>query len=177
MVTKNTPTLSTLPLELLFDILDDVSYNDVQAFRRTSHHFFSILPPPMDTHLEKARSSLYAADGKLLACAGCLRLLPQWKFARRMISEAAAREYNYLDEAEVFRYIAVKKTAVNTTDLPRRDRFCIECGRRDLPGPYRYQLGDQWEDHYLHWYVRCEKCKKINRAALDIKLRMCKFCG
>lgn len=47
--------------------------------------------------------------------------------------------------------------------LPK-NRFCNDCGVRDLPGRHRYQLGERWDDEYRTWYVRCVRCEGIKVA-------------
>lgn len=49
-----------------------------------------------------------------------------------------------------------------------RERFCIECGARDLPGPFRYdKLGyiSPEEGRNKVWWVRCERCEKAAKLS------------
>lgn len=61
------------------------------------------------------------------------------------------------------------------------ERFCNECGARDLPGDFRYLLGGSWTDEEEKQelghcnrcdgtigktveYVRCGYCKKVGKV-------------
>ena len=54
-------------------------------------------------------------------------------------------------------------------------RFCIECGRRPLPGVHRYTLGSRWKENGVP-FVRCFSCKIVARALEDQTVLICLSC-
>ena len=128
-------TLASLPPELRLHIHSFLSYNDVQSLRSTSHSLFLITPPPTALQLKALKATQSKYCSKLLACAGCLHLLPQSKFD--------------------------SLTPPLTLLPPIYLKFCHKCGCRDLPGPYRYQMGDSGITERGQPWMRCGGCGDI----------------
>lgn len=135
MTTSTPPSFVSLPPELRLQIHTYLSYNDVQSLRSTSHQLFTITPPPTTAQLDSLKATANKYSSKFLACGGCLHLLPQSEF--------------------------------DTLTPPRRllpsisRKFCHKCGCRDLPGPYRYQMGDSWTTERGQPWMRCGGCGDI----------------
>ena len=131
-----TPIFSTLPAELHLAILSQLPLIDIYTLRLTSRQFYHLIKPPTVDDLITIESSSFARDHQLLTCGGCLRL-------RHYSAFSSDRSY-----------------------LPsslRSRRFCLDCGKRPLPGTHRYQEGASWhEDGVL--LCRCRACKGIVRA-------------
>lgn len=168
MALPNPPaSLTSLPTELLLLISQDMTYTDIQSFRRTSRHFFTALPEASNAHLVEAKGSAKSHGQTLIACGGCLRLLPHVRFSTKMLIRRKARAtvpYNTLERE-------TKKSATNqsATNLfgsavpvasgsKYREQFCNKCGSRPLPGPHRYQKGEVWDIEKGLWFLRCQTC-------------------
>jgi hypothetical protein len=76
---------------------------------------------------------------KSFACVGCTRLRPKAAFSPGMHKKKRPGQ----PEAHT--------------------RFCIECGCRPLPGPYRYMLRSQWEEDCVS-FVRFAECGNIDKG-------------
>lgn len=61
-----------------------------------------------------------------------------------------------------------------STSIPQ-SKFCLECGLRPLPGDYRYQEGDIWEERGVNM-VRCRACKEIGRLHAASGSKICADC-
>lgn len=81
------------------------------------------------------------SQGRWLVCHGCVCLRPAEKFGDT--------ERLGLDRM------------VGWWGLPRR--FCLECGRRPLPGGNRYKAGDSWREEGKLW-VRCGVCEGVKET-------------
>ncbi|KUJ08642.1 uncharacterized protein LY89DRAFT_676558 [Mollisia scopiformis] len=71
-----------------------------------------------------------------------------------------------------FDFLACKKAPGGAQ---AHNRFCIECGRRPLPGVHRYMLGARWEEHGVP-YARCKRCKMIAKGPEDQAVPLCFSC-
>lgn len=130
------PNFVSLPTELHVCIISHLSLVDVYFLRLTNRHFYNLIRPPSVQDLIRLESTLWARDRLLVTCGGCLRL----RYGSQFSSDRS-----YLPSSL------------------RGRRFCLECGRRPLPGSHRYQEGDKWhEDGSL--MVRCRTCKGICRG-------------
>lgn len=163
------PTLASLPTELLVMISQDLTYNDYQSLRSTSHLFVTLLPLPSDAQLLEAKSVAKSSRHTLIACGGCLRLLPHTEFSTKMLIGQHRRfsePYESPQESKTSsRPLDQVVAAGKTSGIPSRERFCNNCGRRALPGRYRYQLGDIWDNNYGVWWLRCERCGVCERIS------------
>ena len=56
-----------------------------------------------------------------------------------------------------------------------KNRFCVECGKRDLPGVDRYQRGSRWEENGEVW-LRCLDCLEFDRAPRGKGVQRCGSC-
>lgn len=136
MVAPPSPTLSNLPTELRLAFLTHLPLIDIYTLRLTNHLFYHLIPPPTVDDLISIESTAYARDAQLLTCGGCTRL----------------RHYRHFSSDRSYLPVSL-----------RNRRFCLDCGRRPLPGGHRYQDGASWhEDGVL--LVRCRACKGIVRA-------------
>ncbi|KFY14800.1 hypothetical protein V492_02407 [Pseudogymnoascus sp. VKM F-4246] len=121
---------------------------EIQAAILTNRHFYALIPPP--THAELLSTETLA--NRLLACVGCTRLRPVAAFSPKM---------------------TMKKKAPGGAHA--HNRFCIECGRRPVPGPHRYVIGWRWKENGAY-FVRCLRCEVIGRAAEDYRVPFCFSC-
>lgn len=55
------------------------------------------------------------------------------------------------------------------------NRFCIECGRRPLPGVHRYTLGARWEEDGIP-FARCHRCMMIAMGPDNKAVPLCLSC-
>lgn len=143
--------LASLPPELRLLIHSYLSYNDVQSLRRSSHLFFTTFPPPTTAHLLDIQPLQPYLEFRLLACSGCLKLLPAYDFDLAYYS---------------------KDTNTSYTTLEWKGRFCGKCGIQPPPGRHRYQHGDRWLDWNNSEFQRCGKCPNMYR----IEDQVCEIC-
>ena len=148
-------SLSSLPPEIHLLILPHLPTLARLLLRLTSSHFYLLIPPPLRWELENLEHGILNLGRikhlRYMTCGGCIRLRPMNKFAR-----------NHLFYCTV---------------IPDR-KFCLECGKRDLPGPFRYKEGDVWDEGGVDYvtYVRCRGCKKDGRIHAAAGSRMCEGC-
>lgn len=160
-----------MPRELILQIIDHAGPCGCLALRCTSRFFRNVIRPSSQEGLLAAETEDFAIAGELYTCNGCLRLRREWKFNRRMIWNCADPwEYVIFDEG-------IKRGGERAYE-----RFCNECGARDLPADFRYPFGGSWTDeeekqepgHYcsrcegtirkMAEYVRCQYCKKVKKV-------------
>ncbi|KFY45634.1 hypothetical protein V494_00859 [Pseudogymnoascus sp. VKM F-4513 (FW-928)] len=140
--------LLTLPFEIQTAILTHLQSFDPYALRLTNRHYYALIPPPTHAELLSAETS----ETGFLACVGCTRLRPIAAFSSKMI---------------------MKKRGPGGAQA--HNRFCIECGRRPIPGPHRYVLGSRWKENGAS-FVRCLRCGVIGRAPEDQRVPLCFSC-
>ena len=162
MLFRSPASLTSLPTELLLLIYQDMTYSDIQAFRHTSRHFSAALPKPSNAQLVEAKDSAKSLGQTLLACGGCLRLLPHIRFSTKMLIRRtwATGPYNTLHRetksppTNLFGSV----TSASSSQSRNHEQFCNKCGSRPLPGPYRYQRGQVWDIEKGLWFLRCPRC-------------------
>lgn len=88
----------------------------------------------------------------LVACVGCVRLRRKDKFSPKMT-----------------------KSRKSSGGAHAGNRFSIECGRRPLPGEYRYLRGCRWEEHGVP-FVRCLNGITIVWVPRDQLMKHCLSC-
>lgn len=142
------PSLFTLPFELHLAIHTYLPFLDRHTLRLTHYYFHNLIDPPTHAELLAAESWRFP----YLACVGCTRLRPMTAFSPKMITKKKA-----------------------PSGVQACTRFCIECGRRPLPGVHRYMLGSRWVEHGVP-FARCVKCKQIAQGPEDMGVRMCLPC-
>lgn len=154
--TMASPELSSPPLSLLalpqkihIAILPHLQFLDLHTLRLVNHYFHALILPPTHAELLSAETT---PKFDFLACVGCTRLRPVAKFAIKM---------------------STKKKASGNAQA--HNRFCIECGRRPLPGVHRYMLGSRWHEHGVP-YARCKRCRVIARGPEDQTVPLCFSC-
>ena len=135
-------SLSTLPTELLEIIIHDLDYNSIQALRSSALIFSCTVPRPRTPKILSAKSAAQLAGNTLIACGGCLRLLPHTRFSTKML---------------------IRRRSPHA-DIAKKARFCNLCGIRDLPGEYRYQPGEVFDNHAGEWFLRCAVCGECKRT-------------
>lgn len=148
MASLNPPTsLSSLPTELLLLVSQDMTYTDIQSFRCTSRHFSFALPKPSNAQLVEAKESAKSHGQTLIACGGCLRLLPHVRFSTKMLIRRrtpATVPSNTVEREAKSSATSLFGSAVPVSSGSKyREQFCNKCGSRPLPGPYRYQKGEK----------------------------------
>lgn len=141
-------SLVALPTEIQIAIFTHLQLLDLHTLRLTNHYFHALIPPP--THPELLMIEM--ADFGFLTCVGCTRLRPEATFSSKMYK---------------------KKKVPGGTQA--HNRFCIECGRRPLPGVHRYMLGSRWEE-YGAPFARCLRCQRIARGPDDQAVPLCLSC-
>ncbi|OBT61335.1 hypothetical protein VE03_09536 [Pseudogymnoascus sp. 23342-1-I1] len=141
-------SLLTLPTEIHAAILTHLQFFDLHALRWTNRYFHALLPPPTHAELLSAET----LETGFLACVGCTRLRPVATFSSKMF---------------------IKKKVPGGTQA--HNRFCIECGRRPLPGLHRYMLGSRWKENGAP-FARCLKCKIIAKGPEDQAVPLCFSC-
>lgn len=146
--TSSPPSFLALPTEIHNIISSHLEFFDLHSLRLTCHYFHSLVPRP--THTEILKHETTAID--FLACVGCTRLRPATTFSAK-----------------------IKKKSKAPSSNQAYNRFCIECGRRPLPGVYRYTLGSRWEEHGVP-VVRCLRCGNIARGPEDKTVELCLLC-
>lgn len=117
MSSSNPTSLLDLPTEMDLLILQHLSFFDLHSLRLTNHYFHALIPPPTHAELLDNEQSPFACKNGLSACVGWTRLRPKASFSPKMF-----------------------KMENRPGQPDARNRFCIECGRRPLPGPNRYLL-------------------------------------
>lgn len=165
MASPKTPVSPTsLPTELLFLIAEDMTYSDIQAFRHTSRHFYAALPKPSNAQLVEAKAAAKSLHQTLIACGGCLRLLPHIRFSTKMLIRRKTRPkipYNTIERTETKSpptNLVGTAASTSTSKSRKHEQFCNKCGCRPLPGPYRYERGEAWDINAGLWFLRCQKC-------------------
>jgi hypothetical protein len=146
--TPSSASFLALPIEIHAAISSQLEFLELYTLRLTCHYFHSLIPPP--THDELLAIETTTFD--FLACIGCTRLRPAATFSAKMVK---------------------KKKAPGGSQA--HNRFCIECGRRPLPGVHRYTLGSRWEEHGVP-FARCLRCRSIARAPDDKAVKLCLSC-
>ncbi|CZT40884.1 uncharacterized protein RSE6_00555 [Rhynchosporium secalis] len=151
------PTLLLdLPTEIHAAVLPWLQFLDLQTLRMVNHYFQDLIDPvriPLPTHAELLSAEKTTRfKHRCFACVGCTRLRPISKFSKKMIRKGKAPGSGQA-----------------------HSRFCIECGRRDLPGLHRYMLGSRWDDDDIP-YVRCIRCKTIARGPEEKAVQLCLSC-
>ncbi|EPE24926.1 hypothetical protein GLAREA_11507 [Glarea lozoyensis ATCC 20868] len=147
--TSRAPSIFAISTELFHGITSNLNVLDIHSLRLTCHHFHAVIPPvPPPTHSDL----LNAETIHFLACVGCKRLRRSAKFSTKMV-----------------------KKHKRPGGRQARSRFCIECGRRPLPGTHRYMLGQRWEEGVVP-YVRCIRCTEIDIAPDDKIVKLCLSC-
>jgi hypothetical protein len=147
-----TPSLLALPTEIHDEIFTNLCFPDLYSVRLINHYFYNIIAPPVHAELLTAETLDFAREINAFACVGCTRLRPQAAFSPKMVKK--------------------KKVAGGTG---ARNRFCIECGRRPLPGVHRYHLGSRWEEAGM-LFVRCLRCTAITLGPEDQNVPLCLSC-
>jgi hypothetical protein len=147
-----TPSLLALPIEIHAEIFTNLCFPDLYSVRLINQYFHAIIPPPAHAELLTAETLDFAREINTFACVGCTRLRPQATFSPKMVK---------------------RKKAAGGTEA--RNRFCIECGRRPLPGVHRYQLGSRWEEAGV-LFVRCLRCTAITLGPEDQNVPLCLSC-
>ncbi|KFY49112.1 hypothetical protein V495_00760 [Pseudogymnoascus sp. VKM F-4514 (FW-929)] len=141
-------SLLTLPTEIHAAILTHLQFFDLHALRLTNRYFHALLPPPTHAELLSAET----LETGFLACVGCTRLRPVATFSSKMF---------------------IKKKVAGGTQA--HNRFCIECGRRPLPGLHRYMLGSRWKENGVP-FARCLRCEIIAKGPEDQAVPLCFSC-
>ena len=119
--------------------------------------FSNLLPRPTHQELLDIEETEHWTSGKFTTCGGCIRL----------------RRLSYFDDRH--------QDSINYCYLfdDRHcdpERFCLDCGVRDLPGDFRYQQGENWTDGRGRW-SRCKNCHRIGRTLQDfISPGLCEPC-
>lgn len=147
-----TPSLLALPTEIQDEIFTNLCFPDLYSVRLINHYFYDIIPPPAHADLLTAETLDFAREINAFACVGCTRLRPQAAFSPKMVK---------------------KKRVAGGTEA--RNRFCIECGRRPLPGVHRYTRGQRWAEAGV-LFVRCLRCTAIARGPEDQNVPLCLSC-
>jgi hypothetical protein len=146
--TSSPPSFLALPTEIHAAVSSHLEFLDLHTLRLTCHYFHSLIPPP--THGELLAVETTTFD--FLACIGCVRLRPAATFSAKMVKQKKA-----------------------PGGSQAHNRFCIECGRRPLPGVHRYTLGSRWEEHGVP-FARCLRCRRIARGPEDKAVELCLSC-
>ena len=133
----------TLPREIFDLISNDLDFLDLHSLRLTCLYFHKLIPTHTHVELLGAETTIPG----LLTCVGCTRLRPTTKFGDEMVKELMAAGKNKAPE-----------------------RFCLECGRRPLPGLHRYGPGSRWREAGVP-YVRCARCNEISQRLQDLVVR------
>lgn len=187
---KTPASLTSLPTELLLLISKDMTYSDIQSFRHTSRHFFAALSKPSNAQLVEAKGSAKSHGQTLIACGGCLRLLPHVRFSTKMLIRRkiwATVPYNNVERSETMSSptdLFGSGSSASACELRKHEQFCNKCGSRPLPGPYRYQRGEVWDIEKGLWFLRCQRCglcEQRSGVPLDEKRRrqreeLCRRC-
>lgn len=186
---KAPASLTSLPTELLLSIVNDLTYQDLQALRTTSHFFAAVLPPASKSQLLQARAQAKLAGHTLIACAGCFRLIPHVRFSTKMLIRRRKRTSvqalnstpgsSAASEPSSHSVISPQSSSSHQYEM-----FCNKCGCRPLPGTYRYQRGEVWDIEKGLWFLRCKKCglcEQTSSVLLDDKRRrkpeeLCRRC-
>lgn len=140
--------LLTLPTEMQDSILTHLPFLDLHTLRMTNHYFYNLIPPPTHNDLLEAEKS----EIGLYACVGCMKLRRKECFSSNMTK---------------------KKKVLG--GLEAHNRFCIECGRRPLPGEHQYTRGQRWDENG-NPFVRCFKCQRTAQAPEDRSVQLCLSC-
>jgi hypothetical protein len=146
------PSLLALPMEIHAAIFTNLCFPDLYIVRLINHYFYDMIPPPTHAELLTAETSDFARENNIFACVGCTRLCPEAVFSPKMVK---------------------RKKAAGGTEA--RNRFCIECGRRPLPGLHRYMLGARWEESGM-LFVRCLRCTTITMGPEEQNVPLCLSC-
>jgi hypothetical protein len=144
-------SLIALPVELHLAIFTHLAFPDLQTLRLANHYFYALIPLPTHAQL-LAMEKLDFTYNKFFTCVGCTRLRPVSEFSSKMVKR--------------------KKGPQGTQ---AHNRFCLECGRRPLPGPHRYTSGDRWDESGVP-FVRCRWCAKVAKAPADQDIELCLYC-
>jgi len=126
-------SLLALPPEIHAAILPHLQFLDLHTLRLVNHYFHALILPPQHCELLSAEKT---PSFDFLACVGCTRLRPVAKFSIKMFT---------------------KKKAAGGAQA--HNRFCIECGRRSLPGVHRYMLGARWQENGVPKGQRIRQCR------------------
>lgn len=110
--------LMELPTEIHLLIIRDLFFRDRISLRMTCIYFHEIIPPLNLEDLLEAETSDYAMMKDLYACRYCLRLLPTYEFADKMLR---------------------RRRSKHGPDAYKR--FCVECGLEPRNGAARYGPG------------------------------------
>ncbi|KAH6722905.1 hypothetical protein BKA61DRAFT_585472 [Leptodontidium sp. MPI-SDFR-AT-0119] len=152
----STPSLLILPTEMHNQIVRFLPLPDRWSLRQTNTHFAALISAHTHSDLlflerEGAQAGFGPRD-TLLTCIGCTKLLRMSKFSPKMYSKKKARG-----------------------GVQAGSRFCIECGKRPLPGTNRYQKGARWKEAGRPW-VRCVKCGDVGEGSSDQAVQKCLVC-
>lgn len=153
MSSSNSVSLVALPTEMHLAIIEHLSLLDLHTLRLTNHYFYALIPPPTHADLLVIEQSRLIRQKRFFACVGCTKLRPKAAFSPEMY----------------------KKKKNRPGQPGARERFCIECGRRPLPGPHRYKLGLQWKEDGV-CFVRCVECENIARGFQYLAAPVCLSC-
>lgn len=142
-------SLLALPPEIHAAILPHLQFLDLHTLRLVNHYFHALVLPPTHAELLSVEKT---PNFDFLACVGCTRLRPVASFSIKMFT---------------------KKKAPGGAQA--HNRFCIECGRRPLPGVHRYMLGSRWQEYGVP-YARCKRCRTIAQGPEDQAVPLCFSC-
>lgn len=138
MATPKSP-LVELPTEIHLLIIRDLFFRDKISLQMTCTYFHGIIPPLNLGDLLEAETSDYAMRKDLYACRYCLRLLPAYEFADKMLR---------------------RRRSKHGPDAHKR--FCVGCGLKPRDGDARYGPGAritvQGTTHII-----CRLCREFHR--------------
>lgn len=152
-ISKRPFSLLGLPAEIHTAIFTHLPCLELQSLRLTNHYFHGLIPPlsrPL-THAKILTVEALGISG-CLACVSCTRLRPMARSSSKMTKR--------------------RKMAGGAEP---HNRFCIECGRRPLPGVHRHSLEARWEECGTS-FVRCLRCASIAIGPKDHAVQLCYSC-
>jgi len=142
------PSLSTLPIDILINVIRHLGYFDNKRLKKVSRLFYFLADTIPDSNLFKTELSHFAikAPLPLLACVVCKRLLPRQKFddANRRIPRGRR---GWEQEAP---------------------RFCAKCGMSPISGTVGYDPGCtfRWGGETFVYCVSCSRWENAREGVI-----------
>lgn len=174
-------SLTSLPHELLLQILEPLPLNSLIRLRRVSRLFAAMIPKLTHDDCLRTETSPWACDRHLLACGGCVRLRHASKFSMRMKTAPPEMVWTMSVDPENFSVVFEPasgpqgRNPMGPGGSKAHTRFCNECGARDLPGEFRHGVGEVWDDEGVYW-VRCSGCGKVAKCPERLDIGLCEVC-
>lgn len=152
-------SLFALPQNALSTVVSYIDVGDRMRLRCVSRFFHKLIPGPTHDDILTAGLEEWAIAEDIFACGGCVRLRHRAEFGYRLVCEPGFGRRKKYWNFDGWR-------ALYHGGQEAEKRYCDDCGKRDLPGDFRYPRGCRWlfdnkEFDRAEEFVRCKGCRQV----------------